>query len=104
MSWPDTPKRRTYSPDFLPSLEEMPKPPRVVDLTGREFGAWTVLGYHGRKHYATPGSFADYWRVKCSCGTVTRVQGRSLVAETSRQCVNCAKGMPLPNWMKPTPR
>jgi hypothetical protein len=69
----------------------IPKPSRVVDLTGRRFGRWVVLGYHGRKVYpASKYSVAEYWRVRCDCGTETSVQGRSLTAETSQGCAYCS--------------
>jgi hypothetical protein len=102
LTWPTPIKRRTYVQGQAPPLiEEMPKPPRVRDLTGQQFGKWTVLGYHGRKTYAQKDSIADYWRCKCECGTEASVQGRSLQAETSRQCVVCSKGNPFPpSWKK----
>jgi hypothetical protein len=96
--WPSI-RRRTYT-HYVAPLEAKEKPLRVKDLTGQRFGKWTVLGYHGRKVYAQEHSVADYWRVKCDCGTESSVQGRSLRAETSRQCLRCSKGVPRKSWWK----
>jgi hypothetical protein len=96
--WPSI-RRRTYT-HYVAPLERHPKPPRVRDLTGQRFGKWTVLGYHGRKTYATKHSLADYWHVRCACGAEASVQGRSLRAGTSTQCLTCAKGAPKQAWWR----
>jgi len=55
--------------------------PAFIDLTGRTFGRWTVLGQsdirRGRK---------VTWRCRCECGTVTTVIGDNLRASISRSC------------------
>lgn len=54
---------------------------RVNDLTGREFGRWTVV--------ARSGLATDHtakWLCRCSCGTEKVVHGTSLKKRSSRSC------------------
>jgi hypothetical protein len=74
-------------------IEEIPKPNRVVDLTGQRYGSWLVLSYYGRKHYpeAVRG-YHQYWRARCDCGRIRVVQQSSLRSGKSTQCRACAHG------------
>ena len=57
------------------------KTPRREDLTGRQFGEWTVIGYsHTDKHWHS------FWHCVCSCGTEKVVQGRTLKSGESKSC------------------
>src|SRR5262245_4644675 len=53
---------------------------RVVDITGRRFGRWTVIMLHpGRSHQA-------YWVCRCDCGVESVVLGAALRSGTTRSC------------------
>ena len=53
----------------------------VIDLTGKRFGRWTVIKEDGRARYG-----GTMWLCKCDCGTIRRVNGRSLRAGLSMSC------------------
>lgn len=53
---------------------------KLVDLTGRTFGRWTVL-----KRNQTIG-VQIYWTCRCECGTEREVAGVSLRFERSLSC------------------
>jgi hypothetical protein len=57
----------------------MPK----IDLTGRHFTKWTVLGY---SHY---DGCAVYWNCRCVCGHEQKVSAGHLVQGHSRGCLKC---------------
>jgi len=52
-----------------------------IDLTGKRFGRWLVLGYS-----YTDKNKQSHWRCKCDCGTVKDVGGISLYQKTSLSC------------------
>lgn len=59
---------------------EIPKDPRFIDLTGKQFGRLSVEAYAGtnnRRHY---------WLCKCECGKTTRVDGAVLRRGDSQSC------------------
>jgi hypothetical protein len=56
-----------------------------LDLTGRKFGEWSVIGLGTP---ATDG--AKRWRAKCSCGVIDDVRGTSLRCGISTRCRCCA--------------
>lgn len=58
---------------------EAKKHPRD-DITGKRFGAWTVLGYAG----------AGHWKCRCDCGTEKTIQGGQLRIGTTHSC-GCKK-------------
>jgi len=65
----------------------MPAKGVVKDLTGRQFGEWTVLSEHKPdKHRRT------HWLCRCSCGTTEWVDAGSLIKGTSTKCFNCGIG------------
>lgn len=54
-----------------------------IDLTGRTFGRWTVIGV------ATPGKNMK-WKCRCKCGTERDVSGRNLRGGLTTSC-GCRK-------------
>lgn len=50
-------------------------------MTGRRFGAWSVLGEAER---------AGYWRCSCECGREYSVRGTNLRAGVTTKCIRCA--------------
>lgn len=57
---------------------------RVRDLSGREFGGWTVLRRSGS---AADGS--ALWLCRCKCGAERAVKGRYLTSLRSTRCRPC---------------
>ncbi len=60
----------------------MPVP--LTDLTGKKYGAWTVLAKLPRK---------QYWQCRCDCGTERGVFGADLTRGESTSC-GCIKPTP----------
>lgn len=54
--------------------------PKRIELTGLEFGRWTVLGYHG-----SSGQGA-MWNCRCKCGTERPTYASSLLSGRSKSC------------------
>jgi hypothetical protein len=50
------------------------------DLTGRQFGDWSVIGYAGEQYYFC----------KCKCGTVKKIHGQELKLGRSQRCKRCS--------------
>lgn len=71
-------KKRTYV-----RLKDQPGyvNPRMQNLTGREFGAWTVLRYSGMNDKHQPS-----WFCQCVCGTEKNVVGQTLREGWSKSC------------------
>lgn len=57
-------------------------PPKLIDLTGQQFGKWIVIG---------PASQKYHWYCQCDCGEKSEVAGRNLRKKSSIQCKRCAK-------------
>jgi hypothetical protein len=55
------------------------------DLTGREFGEWTVLAF---SHVSETGK--SYFFCRCSCGKEKLVEGYTLTGGRSRSCRRCS--------------
>lgn len=55
--------------------------PLPMDLTGRRYGQWLVLG---------PGAKHKFWRCRCACGAERDVVGGNLREGLSRSC-GCVK-------------
>lgn len=53
--------------------------PLFLNLTDKQFGRLTVLGYAGRKNNTL-------WFCECTCGTITRVLQTELTNGSSRSC------------------
>lgn len=51
-------------------------PRNIIDLTGKQFGKWTVLEYVGKSK----------WKCRCACGTEKEVYSQSLRNGTSTSC------------------
>jgi hypothetical protein len=60
-----------------------------INLTGRRFGKWLVLG-PGKLRTFPSGIQARYWICRCDCGTRHETQGQHLRHGKSRQCNDCA--------------
>lgn len=71
------------SPDMilLPKQWRRDVTRRLIDLTGKQFGSWTVLSRAG----STPAG-APYWNCRCVCGKSFEVDGRSLRRGDSLSC------------------
>jgi hypothetical protein len=69
-------------------------PRRCADLTGKQFGSWTVLEYGGLKRWPS-GTARQYWQCRCACGAVAAVGKYHLTNGTSTRCYNCAKRINL---------
>lgn len=55
------------------------------DLTGCQFGLWTVLYRAETRHYRSGGQ-AICWRCRCVCGNEKSVPGRDLKSGASQSC------------------
>lgn len=60
--------------------------PYIINLTGRRFGRWTVLGLAGGQTTNVNGQRVAFWSVRCDCGTVRSVRGRTLRDGDSQSC------------------
>lgn len=71
---------------------------KKIDLTGREFGRWTVLKEE------EPRSRSRMWLCICKCGNIKIIQGSSLKCGGSKSCGCIIKeaGTSLGMWGKPT--
>ena len=60
---------------------------KIIDLKGQRFGKLTVLerdmNIQRKPKYA-------YWACQCDCGNIKSIQGRSLIAGTTKSC-GCSK-------------
>ena len=56
---------------------------RMLDLSGKVFGKWTVAGL-------ASGDKRSSWHAKCECGYESVINGASLVAGQSKSCRRCA--------------
>ena len=56
-----------------------------IDLTGRQFGRWTVIAKSSRPRR---------WLCRCACGTQREVCGGTLREGTSTRCMGCRKNVP----------
>lgn len=55
----------------------------MIDLTGRVFGRWTVLGLSEKRGV---GKDRVFWDCRCTCGTERPVSRRKLARGRSRSC------------------
>lgn len=53
---------------------------RMEDLTGRQFGYWTVLEYITKNNHQT------IWKCQCTCGTIRNISAGSLKSGNSKSC------------------
>jgi len=59
--------------------------PKLIDLTGKQFDRWTVIGFDHKDKYG-----AYYWNCKCECGNDGIVLGGDLRLGRSKSC-GCRK-------------
>lgn len=64
-----------------------------IDLTGKQFGKWTVLYVD----LATLGKKTISWVCKCECGLIKSVFRNSLLRGGSSSCMKCAR-LNAPLW------
>ena len=55
---------------------------KPIDLTGQQFGEWTVL----ERSTKTNKSKNIFWKVQCSCGTISEVNGADLRRGKTTKC------------------
>lgn len=55
---------------------------KAIDLTGQQFGEWTVL----EQSTKTTKSKNVFWKVQCSCGTISEVSGADLRRGKTTKC------------------
>lgn len=67
----------------------------AIDLTGKRFGRWTVLG----RIAAAPGR-TPIWNARCDCGTEAALPSDSLRYGRSQSC-GCAKAAAQAKWACP---
>lgn len=60
----------------------------VVEMTGKRFGKWTVIGPAKRPDFMA--SNAQFWECLCDCGRISIVNGYSLRNGGTRSC-GCAR-------------
>lgn len=63
---------------------------KLIDLTGKRFGEWTVL-YRNPENYSAP-SYDPMWVCRCDCGAVAVVHGGNLRYGKSTCCQKCRDG------------
>lgn len=61
--------------------------PRYQNLTGQQFGKWTVLRLSERG--GTRENSAAYWWCRCECGYTAEVQAIALMRGRSLRCKTC---------------
>lgn len=59
---------------------------KFVDLTGKYFNQWEVIG----RDLSKQGRFI-HWYVRCSCGNLSSVAGTNLTRNLSKSCGKCNK-------------
>ena len=57
---------------------------KYADLTGMQFGRWTVMSEDEPVFYGN--TRVRYWKCQCECGTVRRVKEESLKSGKSNSC------------------
>jgi hypothetical protein len=55
---------------------------RLINLTGKTFGSWTVLSHIS----------GEVWKCACKCGIRKEVSGSDLRTGSSTKCTRCAQG------------
>ena len=72
--------RTTY--EIVRKLNEEDHPSNFVDMTGRKYGRWTVLGLWWKR---VPGNEVA-WFCQCDCGIVRKIRGAQLRNGRSTSC------------------
>jgi hypothetical protein len=55
--------------------------PKFVDLEGKQFGRWTVIGYAGKS-----AANMSLWACRCKCGNESPVLAKHLLSGMSQSC------------------
>ena len=63
---------------------------RLLDLTGKKFGRWTVIERNGREKRGD-----CLWKCRCDCGKIKNVRGGSLTTGNSKSCGCLAKELKI---------
>ena len=73
----------------------IPKPTHYnfVDIEGKSFGAWTVIGYVGKR----PRGTGSRWLCRCTCGSTSCVDQAELQRGRSNGCRQCGAGRATPH-------
>lgn len=61
---------------------------QLIDLTGKRFGSWKVLGRYPER-YESPGHSIPRWVCECDCGNISVVLGNNLRSGASTCCHKC---------------
>lgn len=64
---------------------------KVLDLTGKKYGRWTVIEKAKSKANASLNDRENYWKCICECGKVKEIRGSSLRNGNSKSCGCFAK-------------
>lgn len=63
---------------------------KLIDLTGKRFGSWTVLERHPENYQCDYETHTvPQWICRCDCGTVSVVLGNNLRSGASTCCRKC---------------
>lgn len=62
-----------------------------IDLTGRQFGALTVVGFAGSRKSSPASKSVRYWECVCVCGNTTTVSLTGLTSGNTQSC-GCRRG------------
>lgn len=57
------------------------------DLTGQQFGKWTVISYAGKNRKTS--HVTDMWLCRCACGLEKEIPKHNLLRKRSTQCKSC---------------
>ena len=60
---------------------------KLIDLTGKQFGRWTVIGQAGRMSY----NHEVAWRCQCTCGVYRTIASSELRFGKSHGCARCGQ-------------
>lgn len=59
-----------------------------LDLTGKQFGKWTILGLVEQEHQRHGGRF---WYAQCACDRIVRLRTSTLLLHEKQHCEACEK-------------
>lgn len=73
--------KKHYTRDEVRIVDDFPNHPKFVNLTGRRFGRFTVLGFAGKNS----GSRSEWW-LECDCGVIKRMISAPLSNGSVKSC------------------
>lgn len=60
---------------------------KLIDLTGKTYGRWTVQKLHSRRLHSAIEKRQDiFWLCRCECGTEAPIKGEMLRSDRSKSC------------------